>query len=73
MGRINCPRPSVETTRGTPEREADSIISWSAVYSGSSGVETTYFIGDLLEKVSGVGRSFDYCHYIYAGGTKVAA
>jgi RHS repeat-associated protein len=45
---------------------------WSAVYSGSSGVETTYFIGDLLEKVSGVGGSFDYRHYIYAGGTKVA-
>jgi len=44
---------------------------WSAIYSGGTGVETTYFIGDLLEKVISVGAS-DYRHYIYAGGTKVA-
>src|SRR5262249_36143473 len=43
----------------------------TAVYSGSNGVETTYFIGDLLEKVVTAGAS-DYRHYIYAGGTKVA-
>jgi RHS repeat-associated protein len=44
---------------------------WSAIYTGSAGIETTFFIGDLLEKVNGVGSS-DYRHYIYAGGTKVA-
>ena len=44
---------------------------WSAVYSGSTGVETTYFVGGLLEKVVTAG-SADYRHYIFAGGTKVA-
>jgi RHS repeat-associated protein len=44
---------------------------WSAVYSGSTGVETTYFIGDLLEKVASAG-SIDYRQFIYAGNTKVA-
>jgi RHS repeat-associated protein len=44
---------------------------WKAAYSGSSGVETTYFIGDLLEKVVSAG-SIDYRHYIYAGPTKIA-
>jgi RHS repeat-associated protein len=44
---------------------------WSAIYNGGAGVETTYFIGDMLEKVVTVGSS-DYRHYIYAGRTKVA-
>jgi RHS repeat-associated protein len=44
---------------------------WSAIYSGSAGLETTYFIGDLLEKVITAGSN-DYRHYIFAGGTKVA-
>jgi hypothetical protein len=44
---------------------------WRAVYTGSAGVETTYFVGDLLEKVSQAG-STDYRHYIYASGIKVA-
>lgn len=44
---------------------------WSAIYSGSTGVETTYFIGDLLEKVVSAGSN-DYRHFIYAGGTKIA-
>jgi RHS repeat-associated protein len=44
---------------------------WSAIYNGSAGVETTYFIGNLLEKVVAVGLT-DYRHYIYAGGAKVA-
>jgi RHS repeat-associated protein len=44
---------------------------YSAIYSGSAGVETTYFITNLLEKVISAG-SVDYRHYIYAGGTKVA-
>src|SRR6185312_1514250 len=35
---------------------------WSAIYSGSTGVETTYFIGDLLEKVISAGSN-DYRHY----------
>ncbi len=44
---------------------------YSAVYNGSSGMETTYFIGDLLEKVISAG-SVNYRHYIYAGPTKIA-
>jgi RHS repeat-associated protein len=44
---------------------------WSAIYSGSSGVETTYFIGDLVEKVVTAGSN-DFRHFIYAGGAKVA-
>jgi RHS repeat-associated protein len=44
---------------------------WRATYSGSAGVETTYFIGDTLEKVISPGVT-DYRHYIFAGGTKVA-
>ena len=50
----------------------DDHTRWSAVYSGSTGMETTYFIGDLLEKVTTVGPVYDYRHFIYAGGTKVA-
>lgn len=46
-------------------------LRWSAISSGSTGVETTYFVGSALEKVVTVGAS-DYRHYIYAGGTKVA-
>jgi len=44
---------------------------WRAIYSGSSGTETTYFVGGLLEKVVTVGKT-DYRHYIFADGTKVA-
>lgn len=44
---------------------------WSTNYSGSAGQETTYFIGDVLEKVITSGVN-DYRHYIYAGGAKVA-
>jgi RHS repeat-associated protein len=43
---------------------------YSAVYTGSTGLETTYFIGELLEKVISAG-SIDYRHYIYANGTKI--
>jgi len=45
---------------------------WSAIYNGSTGIETTYFVGDLLEKVITAGVS-DYRHFIYADGTKVAS
>ena len=44
---------------------------WKAVLNSNSGVETTYFIGGLLEKVNTAG-AIDYRHYIFAGGTKVA-
>src|SRR6185312_2649210 len=44
---------------------------WSAIYNGSTGIETTYFVGDLLEKVITAGVS-EYRHFIYADGTKVA-
>ncbi|MFL6605691.1 MAG: RHS repeat domain-containing protein [Steroidobacteraceae bacterium] len=44
---------------------------WSAILSGSNGIETTYFVGDLLEKIVSAGSN-DYRHYIYAAGTKVA-
>lgn len=44
---------------------------WRAIYTGSAGVETTYFIGGLLEKVVTAGAS-DYRHYILAVGAKVA-
>jgi len=46
-------------------------LRWRAVYSGSTGLETTYMIGDLMEKVVTVGAA-DYRHYIYANGTKIA-
>lgn len=46
---------------------------YKVAYTGSAGLETTYFIGgELLEKVVTVGGTVDYRHYIYAGGTKVA-
>jgi len=45
---------------------------WSAVYTSPAGVETTYIIGKLLEKVVLPGGVAQYRHFIYAGGTKVA-
>jgi RHS repeat-associated protein len=51
---------------------AHNHTRWRAVYGGSSGLETTYFIGGLMEKVSGVGGLFDFRHFVYAGNTKVA-
>jgi RHS repeat-associated protein len=45
---------------------------WRATLNSSAGIETTYFVGELLEKVVSAGVS-DYRHYIFAGGTKVAA
>jgi RHS repeat-associated protein len=44
---------------------------WRSVYSGSTGIETTYLIGGMLEKVLTAGSN-DYRHYIFAGGIKVA-
>jgi RHS repeat-associated protein len=44
---------------------------WRAILNSSSGIETTYFIGELLEKVVSVGTS-DFRHYISAGSTHVA-
>jgi len=45
---------------------------WIAVLSASSGVETTYFIGGLMEKAVQAGGIADYRHYILVGKTKVA-
>jgi RHS repeat-associated protein len=44
---------------------------WHTVYSSSAGLETTYQIGQLMEKVVTAGAT-NYRHYIFAGGTKVA-
>lgn len=47
---------------------------WQMVYTGSSGTETTYYIGGLIEKVitpSGPTLT-TYRNYIYAGGEAVA-
>lgn len=44
---------------------------WRAVYSGSTGVETTFMVGKLFEKVVSAG-STDYRHYILASGAKIA-
>jgi RHS repeat-associated protein len=45
---------------------------FKVAYTGSAGAETTYFVGELLEKVVLAGGAIDYRHYIYAGGAKVA-
>src|SRR6185437_6576114 len=44
---------------------------WRSIYSGSSGTETTYFVGTQLEKVITAGN-VEYRHYIFAGNEKVA-
>jgi hypothetical protein len=43
---------------------------WSATLTNSTGVETNYSIGELMEKANSAG-TFDYRHYIFAGGAKV--
>jgi len=67
--------PSLINTSGSGESVQFAYTHtherWKAVLNSSGGTETTYFIGDLLEKVSTAGAT-DYRHYILAGGTKVA-
>jgi RHS repeat-associated protein len=46
-------------------------LRWRAIYSGNAGVETTYFVGGLLEKAITTGSN-DYRHFIFANGTQVA-
>lgn len=46
-------------------------LRWRAIYTGSAGVETTYFIGGLLEKVVTPGAT-DYRHSITVGGKTVS-
>jgi RHS repeat-associated protein len=57
---ISSPGESVQFEYD-PERQR-----WKTLYSGSSGLETTYHVGTLLEKVVN-GSTTDYRHYIYAG------
>jgi len=44
---------------------------WRSVYSGTSGTETTYFIGGLLEKVITPGGT-QFRHFVFAGDTPIA-
>ena len=44
---------------------------WRAIYSGTAGAETTYFVGGLLEKVNTAGAN-EFRHFIFAGGAQVA-
>jgi RHS repeat-associated protein len=46
-------------------------LRWRAIYSGSAGLETIYFVGGLLEKVITAGSN-DYRHFVFANGTQVA-
>jgi len=67
--------PSLINNSGTGEAIAFSYNHnherWSAIYSSPAGMETTFFVGPLLEKVVSAGSS-DFRHYIFAGNTKVA-
>ena len=44
---------------------------WKQAYTGPSGVETTYYVGSVLERVD-TGAGSDYRHYIVANGEQVA-
>jgi RHS repeat-associated protein len=44
---------------------------WKQIYTGPTGVETTYYIGGLVDMVF-TGGVANYRHYIYAGGEPVA-
>jgi RHS repeat-associated protein len=44
---------------------------YKTIYTGPAGIETTYHVGKLLEKVISSGAA-DYRHYIFAGNEKVA-
>ena len=43
---------------------------WRMIYTGSSGIETTYYATPMFEEVSAGGVT-DYRHYIYAGSRPV--
>jgi RHS repeat-associated protein len=45
---------------------------WRQVVGSSAGTETTYFVGDALEKALLADGSTDYRHYVYANGQPVA-
>jgi RHS repeat-associated protein len=45
---------------------------WRQVYANANGTETTYFIGDALEKTQRQDGGVDYRHYVYANGRAVA-
>jgi hypothetical protein len=45
---------------------------WRVIYSGSAGVETTYYATSLFEAMY-AGGATDFRHYIYAGGRPVLA
>ncbi len=46
-------------------------LRWSSIYSGPGGTETTYFIGEGMEKVVTAGVN-DFRHFIKAAGQTVA-
>ena len=62
---ISSPGESVTFQYG-PNRQR-----WQTIYTGSIGTETTYNVGNLLEKVENGGTT-SYRHYIYAGSEPVA-
>jgi RHS repeat-associated protein len=62
---INATGESVDFWYG-PNRER-----WKTVYNASTGTETTYIAGKLLEKVVN-GSTTDFRHYIFAGTEPVA-